>query len=169
MTRYFIITCLILFSINMSAQKEQSPEVTTYYFIRHAEKDVSDPLEKNAHLTEIGHKRAQSWSEILQNVKFDAVYATHYIRTQETAQPTADKNKVDITIYPVHNKYDDTFKEATNGKTVLVVGHNNTIPLFVNDVIGKDKYEEIEDSNNGNLYIVTINNGFISDLVLKIN
>lgn len=169
MIRSIIFTSFILFSVTMFAQKELSEGTTTYYFIRHAEKDVSDPLEKNPHLTDIGHKRAESWSNILENIKFDAVYATHYIRTQETAKPTADKNKLEITIYPVRSKYDETFKTATFGKTVLIVGHNNTIPEFVNDVIGKQKYGEIEDSNNGNLYIVTITNGFINDMLLKIN
>lgn len=169
MIRYILMTYCILFSMTIHAQKEPSSNTTTYYFIRHAEKDVSDPLEKNAHLTDIGYQRAQNWSTILQHVKFDAVYATHYIRTQETAQPIADKNQLEITIYPVHSKYNDAFKEATLGKNVLIVGHNNTIPEFVNDVIGKDKYAEIEDSNNGNLYIVTFINGHLADILLKIN
>lgn len=167
--RFVIIISFIFFSMNGFAQKEQSTDITTYYFIRHAEKDLSDPLEKNPHLTDIGHKRAEHWSTILQNIKFDAVYATHYVRTQETAKPTADKNQLEITIYPVRSKYDDAFKTATSGKTVLIVGHNNTIPEFVNAVIGQQKYGEIEDSNNGNLYIVTIANGIITDMLLKIN
>ena len=57
----------------------------------------------------------------------------------------------------------------TKGKTVLVVGHSNTTPAFVNAVIKQKKYQDIDDNNNGNIYIVTIIDGKISDTVLTIN
>lgn len=169
MTRYLIVLCLILFSVNSFAQKEYTPEITTYYFIRHAEKDRSDSSKKDPHLTDQGLKRAQDWSKVLQHIPFDAIYATDFNRTNETGNPTAIKNGLNITSYNVSTSYDDNFKKTTKGKTVLVVGHSNTIPDFVNSVIGKKKYEEIDDAINGNLYIVTLTNGAISDLVLTIN
>ena len=52
--------------------------------------------------------------------------------------------------------YNDDFKTATQGKTVLVVGHSNTTPAFVNTVLKERKYPDIDDNNNGNLYVVTI-------------
>ena len=169
MIRYLIILCFVLFSVNSFAQKEASPQITTYYFIRHAEKDRSNPSDKDAHLTEEGHKRAQNWSAIFQHIRFDAIYATDYNRTKETALPTASKNGHDITIYKVNTSYDEAFKTATKGKTVLVVGHSNTIPDFVNAVIGNKKYEEIDDANNGNLYMVTLIGNTITEQVLTIN
>lgn len=169
MIRYLLIICFVLFSANSFAQNDQSTETTIYYFIRHAEKDRSNPSEKDAHLTEVGHKRAQSWSEILQNIPFDAVYSTDYNRTKETGQPTAARNQLEIISYSANKSYNDAFKAATKGKTVLIVGHSNTIPDFVNAVIGYEKYEHIDDANNGNLYIVTIINGSVTDLVLTIN
>jgi 2,3-bisphosphoglycerate-dependent phosphoglycerate mutase len=39
---------------------------------------------------------------------------------------------------------------------VLVVGHSNTTPDFVNKVLNLKKYDDIDDLNNANLYIVTI-------------
>ena len=169
MKRYLIIICFAIFSVSSFAQKEQPSEITTYFFVRHAEKDRSNPTEKNMHLTEEGYKRAQHWSDILQHIPFDAIYSTDYNRTKETGQPTATKNHLEIMTYSVNNSYDDAFKTATKGKTILVVGHSNTIPDFVNAVIGKKKYDEIDDANNGNLYIVTITDGIITDLVLTIN
>lgn len=168
MTRYLIIAYFVLFSINSFAQKEQSTEITTYYFIRHAEKERNNSS-KDVHLTDEGHKRAQNWSKILQHIPFDAVYSTDYNRTKETAQPTAAKNQLEIMIYNVNTSYDPAFKTATKGKTVLVVGHSNTIPNFVNAVIGNEKYEEIDDANNGNIYIVTLTDHSITDVVLTIN
>lgn len=169
MVRFLLIMCITLWSINTFAQEDTIAQTTTYYFIRHAEKDRSNPSEKDASLTTEGHQRAQDWSMIFQHVPFDAVYSTEFNRTKETGQPTASNNRLEIITYSVNDGYNEAFKEATIGKTVLVVGHSNTIPDFVNAVIGHEKYNEIEDTNNGNLYIVTISNGIISDLVLTIN
>ena len=167
----------IAFSLLMSLdgfsqdkKQEMSSEVTTYYFVRHAEKDRSNPKEEDMHLNENGLKRAENWSKILGNIKFDAIYSTNYLRTKETGQPTADKNNLKIKIYEPHSQKDiDDILNETNGKTVLIVGHSNTIPDFVNAVIGQKKYEEIDDKNNGNLYIVTIVDNKIIDQVLTIN
>jgi broad specificity phosphatase PhoE len=52
--------------------------------------------------------------------------------------------------------YDAIFQTATKGKTVLVVGHSNTTPAFVNKILGENKYEDINDNDNASLYIVTI-------------
>ncbi|MEO6348155.1 MAG: phosphoglycerate mutase family protein [Aquaticitalea sp.] len=168
----FFIVLAIVFSFNSSSQDletDKSSEVTTYYFIRHAEKDRSNPSEKNPHLNEEGLKRAENWSNILSKVHFDAIYSTDYFRTKETAQPTADKNNLKLTLYDPDSMDFEDFKRATNGKTVLIVGHSNTIPDFVNVIIGKKKYEHIDDDNNGNLYIVTLMDDKIADEVLTIN
>ena len=168
MLRYLLILC-ISFSINSFGQGKISSGITTYYLIRHAEKDRSNPSERDAHLTKSGLQRAEQWSTILQNTTFDAVYATDYKRTKETAQPTALKNKLDVRIYNANSYYDKDFEMATKGKTVLVVGHSDTIPHFVNAIIGTQKYDDIDDGNNGNLYIVTLVDGKVIDLVLTIN
>ncbi len=170
MKTYLILICTLFFSISGFAQGDTLSETTTYYFIRHAEKDRSDATDKNAHLTAKGHNRAQHWSIILQHIPFDAVYSTDYYRTLETAQPTAANNRLEIIIYNENDGYfNEAFQTATQGKNILVVGHSNTIPYFVNAVIGQEKYNDIEDTNNGNLYIVTINNGVTSDTLLTIN
>ena len=93
-----------------------------------------------------------------------------YHRTKETAQPTATKNNLDIIIYDPR-VIDDTeaFLMETKGKTVLVVGHSNTTPAFVNAILGEKKHENIDDDNNGNLYIVTIIDRKVTDTVLTIN
>ena len=65
--------------------------------------------------------------------------------------------------------YSEVFQNNTKGKTVLVVGHSNTTNVFVNKILGIEKYDEINDNNNSNLYIVTISNGKSSSILLKIN
>ncbi|WP_298897078.1 phosphoglycerate mutase family protein [uncultured Psychroserpens sp.] len=168
-----IFTLLLIVAISLPSFSQEKTKVesetTTYYFIRHAEKDRSDKTNRNPDLTQTGKTRAIHWSEILQHVKFDAVYSTQYNRTMQTAAPTAEKNKVEIQFYDPRALYSEDFATATKGQTVLVVGHSNTTPAFVNMVLKEKKYEDIDDNNNGNLYIVTISNGKTIDQVLTIN
>lgn len=168
----FALALVFMFTSCLEEKKSTDSEekvTSTYYFIRHAEKDRTDSSNKDPHLTEIGQLRAVHWSEILAEVKFDEVYSTDYNRTRETSQPTAAKNNLEIKLYDPKNIDAKSFMEETKGKTVLVVGHSNTTPDFVNIVLGHNKYEEIDDSNNGNLYIVSVTGDNITDQLLVIN
>ena len=146
-----------------------SQEVTTYYFIRHAEKLRIDKTDKNPNLNDDGFKRAEAWKEVFSTISFDAVYSTDYSRTKLTAKPTADSKNLPILLYSPDNMYSEAFQNNTKGKTVLVVGHSNTTNVFANKVLGEEKYDEINDSNNSNLYIVTVIDGKPSAILLKIN
>lgn len=150
-------------------KKYKEDATTTYYLIRHAEKDQSDKTNRNPHLTEKGRKRAENWSTILKNVKFDAVYSTDYNRTKETATPTAKTNGLELKFYDPRNMDMVKFKKDTKGKTVLIVGHSNTTPMFTNGLLGEKKYEMMNENNNGGLYIVTISNSETSSMVLQVD
>lgn len=171
MKNYFILLLIITFSLPSCAQEtENTSETSTFYFIRHAEKDRSDKENRNPNLTEQGILRAAKWSIVLENMKFDAVYSTDYNRTKQTAQPTAEKNGLELTMYDPRSLDGKAFLEVNKGKTVLVVGHSNTTPAFVNSVLGKDKYQDIDDNNNANLYIITVTpSGEMSDVVLVVD
>ncbi len=71
-------------------------EVTTYYFIRHAEKLRIDKTDKNPNLNFNGYKRAEAWKDVFSNVPFDAIYSTDYNRTKLTAKPTATSKNLPI-------------------------------------------------------------------------
>ena len=157
MKKLILIALVALFAFPSCAQKsEKKEEVSTYYLIRHAEKDRSDSTNRNPNLTEEGLQRAENWAEHFKNVKFDAVYSTDYNRTKETAIPTAEANKVELQFYNPSDMQIEEFMTKTKGKTVLIVGHSNTTPLFTNGLLGEEKYEDISDDNNSNLYIVTV-------------
>lgn len=143
-------------------------DATTYYLIRHAEKDRSDKTNSNPDLTKQGNERAMKWSSVFQNVNFDAVYSTNYLRTIATAKPTALSQGLEIQFYDPRALYSKKFQKATSGKTVLVVGHSNTTPQFVNAILEKRQFEDIKDNNNSNLYIVTQFQQESSVILLKI-
>tara|TARA_R100000935_G_scaffold6468_2_gene14095 strand:+ start:43 stop:597 length:555 start_codon:yes stop_codon:yes gene_type:complete len=143
---------------------------TTYYLIRHAEKDRTDPSEKDPKLTEIGIKRAQNWAKVLKEVSFDMVYSTNYNRTKATALPIAEANNLEVEIYDQADMYNQNFQQKTKGKTVLIVGHSNTTPAFVNAILKNKKYEDLPDDENGGLFIVTVTpNNKVSSQVLYFN
>ena len=132
---------------------------TTYYIIRHADKDTIASAGNDPALTEQGEARAQFWAEHLKNIDFDAVYSTDFNRTRSTAKPTADANGLDITYYEPSSLYSEKFLKETAGKNVLIVGHSNTITYLTNKLLGKERYKEIDESVYGNLYVVTIKKG----------
>ncbi|MBC8756199.1 histidine phosphatase family protein [Kordia sp. YSTF-M3] len=155
---FLLMNCFAQESKEIEVETETEVEVETsvYYLIRHAEKDRSDKKNKDPKLTKEGNNRAVYWSDVLKNVKFDAVYSTDYNRTKETAVPTAEANELELTLYHPFKIDFKQFLANTGGKTTLIVGHSNTTPDFVNRLLNEEKFEHIDDSNNGNLYIVTI-------------
>lgn len=169
-TLFFVISFSLLSCNEGQNNKDiKESETTTYYFIRHAEKDRTDTTNKNPDLNESGLKRADKWADYFKNIKLDAIYSTNYNRTQQTAQPTAKNKNLKILDYDPSTLYSNDFAKATKGKIVLVVGHSNTTPAFVNMVLGEKKYEDIDDNDNSQLFIVTISGEKITDQVLSIN
>jgi broad specificity phosphatase PhoE len=148
-----LLLLVFVFSSLISCTQE---ETTTYYLIRHAEKDRTDKTNENPNLKEKGLERAKKWAEYFKDIDFDAVYSTNYNRTMQTALPTAESNKLNIKNYDPKKMYDVLFKSATQGKTVLVVGHSNTTPVFANKILGEKKYKNMDDKDNSSLYIVTM-------------
>lgn len=160
-----ILICTFLF-ISASCY---SQEGTTYYFIRHAEKLRVDITDKDPKLNYEGVKRADAWKEVFTNVKLDAVYSTDYNRTKLTAKPTAESKNLPIFLYDPKDMYSEFFQHKTKGKAVLIVGHSNTTHVFANKILGRDEYNQINDDNNSNLYIVSVIDEKASSILLKIN
>ena len=146
-----------------------SDKVTRYYLIRHAEKDRTNNTNKNPNLNSDGVIRAEKWAKNFENIKLDGVYSTDYNRTQQTAAPTAKSKGLIVQSYNPSKMYDSIFKKNTKGKTVLVVGHSNTTPVFANTILGQKKYKNMADNDNASLYIVTVVNDKKSSEIKKVN
>ncbi len=152
-----LLVTIILFSCGNDKKDEKLSETgitTTYYLIRHAEKDRTTADDPG--LTAKGNERATFWATHFNEIPLDAVYSTDYNRTKQTATPTAKSKSLSVQLYYTDNLYDNQFQEATKGKTVLVVGHSNTTPAFVNTILGETRYQSISDTENGMLYKVVV-------------
>ena len=135
------------------AEKENT---SVYYFIRHAEKDRSDSTNKNPSLTIQGLERANKWALFFKDKNIAAVYSTNYKRTQQTALPIAKEQNIEIINYTTKELISEKFIANNKGKNIVIVGHSNTTPELVNSLLGEKKYEDIADSENNNVFIVTL-------------
>ncbi len=113
MKKFLLLLTLLFLNISFAQSK-----ITTYYFIRHAEKVDNS---QNPDLSEKGLKRAELWNNIFSEVDFDEIYSTDYKRTLQTASPTATTKKIEIKLYNPKTINIHSFKKETSGKKVLIV------------------------------------------------
>ena len=147
------ILLLAVFSLFSACNSE---EMTTYYLIRHAEKDRTNKANRDPNLNKKGQERVKIWTNYFENIDLDAVYSTEYKRTMQTAKTIAGNKGLEIQNYDPLKMYDAVFQKETKEKKVLIVGHSNTTPSFVNKILGEKKYKNMTDRDNSTLYIVTI-------------
>ncbi|MBT0608618.1 SixA phosphatase family protein [Aequorivita echinoideorum] len=142
--------------INKSEESTQ-PETSTYYLMRHAEKVRTNAYDEDPNLSIEGLQRSKRWATHFETIPLDAVYATKYIRTKQTVSTIAQQKQITIQTYVPERLFSEKFLANTRGKNILIVGHSNTIPQLANQLIGEEKYENMDDSDNSTLFIVTIN------------
>ncbi len=147
----------------------EEPVISTFYFIRHAEKDRTDPENKDPELNQDGLGRAIRWAEVFDPIALDAIYSTNYERTSMTAAPTAVKKDITVEYYDPNSVDIEAFKTNNEGLNVLVVGHSNSTPNFVNNMLGIEKYDHIDDNNNSSLFIIRIIDGVATDIRLQMD
>ena len=168
----FVFLLTVVFSCKEEPKEalgNPEPVVSTFYFIRHAEKDRSNPDNIDPELNQRGLGRAMHWAEILNEISLDAIYTTVYERTRMTAAPAAIKQEITEQYYDPATLDIEAFKLENLGKDVLVVGHSNTTPDLVNQMLGEEKYAQMDDYDNGSLFIVTIVNEKVIDSRLIFN
>lgn len=138
----------------------ESQATTTIIFVRHAEK-AAEPAEDPA-LSAAGELRAGELTrqlvdaDVIQGI--DAIYATPFRRTQETAQPLAAALDLPITSYEPDDN-DAVLKDILSkhkGEIILVVGHSNTLPTLIADLGASKRVPPIAEDEYDNLYLVTI-------------
>ena len=129
--------------------------VTRIFLVRHAEKGYgSDPT-----LTFQGVRRAQLLAHIFKKLPLDAVFATRYKRTQETAQPAAREKGLEVELYEADEltTFALRLRRKYRGQAVLIVGHSDTTPELVNRIVTDGVLERIDERDYSNFYVVAIN------------
>jgi len=156
MKKYLLLLFVLIVSKNFSQ--------TTIILLRHAEKDTtiqgSTTMNANPPLSEKGKHRAIRLISELKNYHPDLIYSTDYIRTKSTIQPIAQKFNKEILIYNVkeQSKLANELLAIEN-KTIIVVGHSNTIPLLANMIMQQNLFTLMDDNDYKHYWIITIKNG----------
>jgi broad specificity phosphatase PhoE len=143
-----------------------SSGTTTIYAVRHAEKGSSpkdDPV-----LTEAGQKRAQDLAWLLRRAGVKAIYATPYLRNQQTARPLAEM--LGLPVITVDATDIDgivrRLKSDHPGQAVLFVGHANSLPAIVERLSGQ-AVMPIADNVYDNLFVITLERDGSASLKLR--
>lgn len=138
--RMFIVRSLIAAALGLqataaaSAQSAAPLAPTVVIVVRHAERA---PGSGDPPISDIGQQRATTLAEIGKLSGVSAIITTQLQRTRQTAAPLAEALKITPVVVPAQA---DVAKHAAEvaaavrqhvGKTVLVVGHSNTVPAIV--------------------------------------
>ncbi|MCC9138582.1 histidine phosphatase family protein [Pontibacter silvestris] len=109
--------------------KWSSVRPTVVYVVRHAEKDTLDPANKDPDLTEQGMARGEALKQFLANEQVNGLFATKYIRTQNTLKPLAEVHNLQVNQYKADNfnGLKEQVLQQFRGGTVVVAGHSNTL------------------------------------------
>jgi broad specificity phosphatase PhoE len=144
------------------ARAAQDGPVTVVYLVRHAEKAAQPAADPP--LTPEGEARATALATLLRQAGVQDVYTTQYARTRSTAAPFVAAAGLQAIVIgatgdaPAHARTVADRILANPGRTVLVVGHSNTIPAIV-EALGAPAPEPIRDDEYDDLFVVILQAG----------
>ena len=139
----------------LTREKATAKPLTTFILVRHAEKQKEGG--RNPNLNKAGQARAMKLKEMLQSVEITHIFSTNYKRTQQTVLPLAKQLNLHIQTYePMDVDIFKNIQKKQAGSVVLIVGHSNTIPRLVNGLIEKEQYEDFEEMEYDNLFVLTL-------------
>jgi len=149
--------------------EKPNDECSKIYLIRHAEKVRTDKSDRDPDLNNKGFIRAENWKDYFFDKDISKIYSTNYRRTVKTVKPLAESKNLEIIIYSSDDIVYQDFLDSSIGENTVVVGHSNTIPDFVNNLIKEDHYDQIDDLTNSNLYIVSVCNSSITHKLITVD
>jgi broad specificity phosphatase PhoE len=158
MTRRMRWTSVVVFAAGVALTSARGAAAQmTVYVVRHAEKAAApagDPP-----LSPAGQARAKALVDSATHAGVRAIITTQFLRTKETAAPTALALGITPEVVPATSprSIDDVVAAVRKhvGQTVLVVGHSNTVPEIIAK-LGAEEPPAICDSEYDDLYVVKI-------------
>jgi broad specificity phosphatase PhoE len=123
------------------------------FVLRHAEKSAKGGNDPD--LSPAGKARAKLLVSMFGKTGITAVYASQFVRTQQTVGPLAEKLGLPVQVV-LASDLDALVQQvlANSGGKVLVVAHSDSA-VSVIEKLGAGRLEAIDESDFDNLYIVT--------------
>ena len=128
---------------------------TTIILVRHAERASQ---EADSPLNDAGFARAKELSRVLADVKVSAIYASQFIRTQQTIAPLAKERNLQPVIIQTGDTYARDLVADINAhhknQTVVVASHSDRIPAILRE-LGVANPPEIKMTEYDDLFVFT--------------
>ncbi|MET4073061.1 phosphoglycerate mutase family protein [Hymenobacter sp. UYCo722] len=133
------------------------PLITTVYIVRHAEKDTLGKAD-DPELSAEGRARALALSQTLAKHQPAALFTTDTKRTRATLAPLAAATKLEPQTYDPKRGRDlaDHILKDFAGKSVVIVGHSNTVLSLIDDFGGIPPVDEVQDNEYDYLFTVRV-------------
>ena len=126
----------------------------TLFLVRHCEKDKT--IADNPPLTAEGQARAERLGRVMDNAVLDKIASTNTKRTLETAQAVrrwAGDPVMENFPFEAQNDWLAENLEMGSGKRIFYVGHQNSVPVILNNLTASIRYKNIPDLDFGRFYI----------------
>lgn len=126
----------------------------TFFIMRHAEKEVG--MGYNPPLSGRGHIRANNLVQIFLNQEIDVIFSTTLLRVRQTLEPLSSNKKVPILeyeAYEIENLIKSIFINP-NYKNIIIGGHQDTVPIIANVLLGENRFGHISNEDYDNLFIL---------------
>lgn len=153
---FLLVLFVLLLGLSIIAYHQLSTPATTVILVRHAEK-ADEPENPNPTLSSVGLERAQSLVQVLSRAGISSIYATQFLRTQQTVKPLADRLGLGVNQVEARNTEElvKRIKSQDEGRTVLVAGHSNSVPQII-AALGGEQLPQIPDEQYDDLFVVTM-------------
>ena len=153
---FLAVTLLAAATFAGSAPAIGQPPLTLI-LVRHAEKKIVPPENKDPDLSPAGMARAEELVRMFGDSGIGAIYATQYKRTQQTVKPLADKLNIPVTQIDAKKTADlvKQIRAQNAGQVIFIAGHNNTVPEII-AAMGGPQLPIIPETEYDNLYILTV-------------
>jgi broad specificity phosphatase PhoE len=156
---HIVITCLVLITLLSAAAfpSARAQSSMTVILVRHAEKKIVPPENKDPELSQAGIARAQELVKMFGGSDIKVIYATQYKRTQQTVKPLAEKLGIPITQVDAKKTAElvKQIRSRNAGQVIFIAGHNNSVPEII-AALGGPQLPIIPEAEFDNLYILTI-------------
>ncbi|NRB49057.1 MAG: histidine phosphatase family protein [Saprospiraceae bacterium] len=152
---FLVLILCCLGSTFTPALAQDTDLLTTVIFVRHAEK--ADDGTRNPPLNIYGQERAARLAQLFHLSGLAGIYSTPFHRTQQTVDPLAKALGLEVMEYPpLKLEALDQLVKDQKGKTILIVGHSNTVPAMVNHLLGEEKLEQLSENEYDKIFMVQI-------------
>lgn len=144
---------ILLLSLSFMFANISLAQTTEVWVVRHAEKDKTNPNDKDPELSEEGRIRAGDLATFLKKTKLDVAFCTPYKRTRETLDSLIIPKVVN---YTDPKSLVDSVKKNYAGKKVIVAGHSNTVLEIIEAFGGKRPKEMLTDDDYDYIFRLTV-------------